>query len=138
MRFIDVAPGRRPIGVAQAALNNACLTMRSPWPGTSAVAGADGFDVDAVVVEDCAAPHVGVAFVDGGVDVAAAAVELGPMALGGAGDARPDAVADLCRGGERPPVVEHPDGFPVADPPGTGAVGWGTTRGWPCRFLGRA
>src|SRR4051795_9973317 len=51
-------------------------------------------DLDAVVVEDRSAAHVGVALLDGGVDVRAAAHVLEPVALGRGDHARPDAVRD--------------------------------------------
>src|SRR3954452_23987075 len=51
-------------------------------------------DLNAVVVEDRSAAHVGVALLDGRVDVRAAAHVLEPVALGRGDHARPDAVRD--------------------------------------------
>src|SRR4051794_15997017 len=51
-------------------------------------------DLDAVVVEDRSAAHVGVALLDGRVDVRAAAHVLEPVALGRGDHARPDAIRD--------------------------------------------
>src|SRR5690349_19658522 len=56
---------------------------------------ADGLDADPVIVEDGSSAHVGVAFVHGGVDVDASAVELWPVALDGSRHAGADPVADL-------------------------------------------
>src|SRR3954452_15190064 len=51
-------------------------------------------DLDAVVVEDRAAAHVGVALLDGGVDVRAAAHVLEPMPLGRRDHAGANAIGD--------------------------------------------
>src|SRR3954454_13328428 len=63
-------------------------------------------DLDAVVVEDRAAGHVGVALLDGRVDVRAAADVLEPVALGRGDHARTDAVGDLDGGLEAAAGVE--------------------------------
>src|SRR3954452_17155725 len=62
-------------------------------------------DLDAVVVEDRSAAHVGVAFLDGGVDVRPAAHVLEPVALGRGDHAGPDAVRDDHLGVEAAPGV---------------------------------
>src|ERR1700754_1201361 len=95
---------------------NVLRTTTSPSPGsptsTSASSKSDGFGSPAgraaslisllrmsylhpVVVEDCAAAHVGVALLDCGVDVRAAAHVLEPVALGRGDDAGTDALGDL-------------------------------------------
>src|SRR5688500_13083398 len=95
---------------------NVLRTTSSPSPGsptsTSASSKSDGcgspagraaslisrlrmFDLHPVVVEDRAAAHVGVALLDCGVDVRAAAHVLEPVALGRGDDAGPHAVGDL-------------------------------------------
>src|SRR3954468_15609348 len=51
-------------------------------------------DLDPVVVEDRSSAHVGVALLDGGVDVRAAAHVLEPVALGRGDHAGPHAVRD--------------------------------------------
>src|SRR4051794_16897900 len=53
---------------------------------------ASPFDLHAIVVVDRAVAHVGVALLDRGVDVRAAADVLEPVALGRADDARAHAV----------------------------------------------
>src|SRR5688572_145515 len=68
---------------------------------------ASPLDLDAVVVEDRAAPHVGVALLDGRVDVGAAADVLEPVALGRRDHAGADAVGDLDLGLEAAAGVEH-------------------------------
>src|SRR4051812_14335687 len=67
---------------------------------------ASPLDLDAVVVEDRAARHVGVALLDGGVDVGVPAHVLEPVALGGGDHAGADAVADLDVGLEAAAGVE--------------------------------
>src|SRR3954468_13924737 len=64
-------------------------------------------DVDAVVVEDRPAGHVGVAFLDGRVDVGAAADVLEPVTLGRGDHAGADALGDLDVGLEAAAIVEH-------------------------------
>src|SRR4051812_12035768 len=67
---------------------------------------ASPLDLDAVVVEDRAARHVGVALLDRRVDVGVPAHVLEPVALGGGDHARADAVADLHLGLEAAAGVE--------------------------------
>src|SRR4051795_2910027 len=71
-------------------------------------------DLDAVVVEDRAAGHVGVALLDGRVDVRAAADVLEPVALGRGDHAGAHAVGDLDGGEEGPAGVEDAGGVAVA------------------------
>src|SRR3954471_20188019 len=56
---------------------------------------ASPLDLHAVVVEDRAAAHVGIALLDGGVDVRPAAHVLAPVALGRADHAGPHALRHL-------------------------------------------
>src|SRR5690242_5622671 len=74
---------------------------------------ASPLDVDAVVVVDRAAAHVGVALLDRGVDVRPAADVLEPVALGRADDAGPDHVADRDLREEAAAGVEDPRGVAV-------------------------
>src|SRR3954453_1392263 len=62
-------------------------------------------DLDAVVVEDGSAAHVGVALLDGRVDVRATADVLEPVALGRRDHARADAIGDDHLGLEAPARV---------------------------------
>src|SRR4051795_12006254 len=75
---------------------------------------ASPLDLHAVVVVDRAVAHVGVALLDGGVDVRAAAHVLEPMALGRADDAGPHAIGHLDRGEEAAARVEHAGAVAVA------------------------
>src|SRR3954465_4307465 len=79
-------------------------------------------DLDAVVVEDRSAAHVGVALLDGGVDVRAAADVLEPVALGRADDAGTHAVGQLDGGQEAAAGVEHAGGVAVAQAARDGVV----------------
>src|SRR3954453_23631605 len=83
---------------------------------------ASPLDLDAVVVEDRSAAHVGVALLDGGVDVRAAADVLEPMALGRADDAGPHTIGHLDRGQEAAAGVEDPRHVAVAQPARGGVV----------------
>src|SRR3954469_24759519 len=69
---------------------------------------ASPLDLHAVVVVDRAAAHVGVALLDGGVDVRAAADVLEPVALGRGDHAGADHVGDLDRREELAAGVEDP------------------------------
>src|SRR3954451_12971466 len=69
---------------------------------------ASPLDLDAVVVVDRAAAHVGVALLGGGVDVGAAADVLEPVALGRGDHARPDHVGHRDVRDEAPAGVEDP------------------------------
>src|SRR3954447_26864539 len=73
---------------------------------------ASPLDLDAVVVVDRAAAHVGVALLDGRVDVRAAADVLEPVALGGGDHAGADHVRHLDGGLEAAARVEHPRRVP--------------------------
>src|SRR4051794_7921270 len=83
---------------------------------------ASSLDLHAVVVEDRAAAHVGVALLDGGVDVRAAAHVLEPVALGRADDAGTHAVGQLDGGQEAAAGVEHAGGVAVAQAARDGVV----------------
>src|SRR3954452_3416559 len=78
---------------------------------------ASPLDLDAVVVEDRSAAHVGVALLDGGVDVRAAADVLEPVALGRADDAGPYAVGHLDGGEEAAAGGEEAPHVAVGEPP---------------------
>src|SRR4051794_24461381 len=84
---------------------------------------ASPLDLDAVVVEDRAAAHVGVALLDGRVDVGPAAHVLEPMPLGRAHDAGPYAVGPLDRREEAAARVEDPRHVAVGQPARNGVVG---------------
>src|SRR3982751_6681638 len=69
---------------------------------------ASPLDLDAVVVVDRAAAHVGVALLGGGGDVRAATHVLEPVALGRRDHPRPDHVRHLDARDEAPAGVEDP------------------------------
>src|SRR4051794_24693456 len=77
---------------------------------------ASPLDLHAVVVEDRAAAHVGVALLDGGVDVRPAAHVLEPVALGRADHAGAYAIRYLDGGQEAAARVEDPRGVAVGEP----------------------
>src|SRR3954451_11162474 len=84
---------------------------------------ASPLDLHAVVVEDRAAAHVGVALLDGGVDVGAPAHVLEPVTLGRADHARAYAIRDLDGGQEAAARVEDPSGVAAGQPARRGVRG---------------
>src|SRR4051794_29941608 len=84
---------------------------------------ASPLDLHAVVMEDRAAAHVGVALLDRRVDVGPAAHVLEPMSLGRADHAGPHAVGHLDHREEAAASVEDPRHVAVGQPARDGVVG---------------